>query len=272
MKERLARRCGFFLNWVKLANPALSLSLHEAATYKPFTVSSLFDLDEPNPNKLVASNKAGDLILHPTKLYWFRITSLETSLSQFLLETLAGPKCPPMPPVLGREFELAYITTDPIKHPWAATETYAHLLSLVASSQVNRPVSSRATKVKLLFVSPTTFKSNGRSLALPLPLQTFFSLANRWNTFSGHLIEPGFGEWLEENVSISSYELKSESVWLEGSASGPKLIGFRGWCEYISFSPDEDYNYVLDLLTRFAFFAGVGYKTTWGFGQVIASG
>ena len=211
------------------------------------------------------------MLLNPNQLYWFRITSLEASLSEFLVESLAGPAAPALPPVLNREFELVYVTTGPAKHPWAATETYPNLLSMVAAAQLNRRT-SRTTKVKLLFTAATTFKSNGRSLALPLPVQTFLSLANRWNAFSNQPIEVAFGEWLEQNVSISSYELKSELIWLEGSPTGPKLVGFRGWCEYVSFSSDEEWNYLLDLLARFAFFSGIGYKTTWGFGQALAIG
>ena len=261
-----------FLNWVKLANPALSVSLHETATYKPFTVSALAAWNgEFIPTSSIFTTKSQDLILTPGQLYWFRITSLEASLSEFLVESLAGPAAPALPPVLNREFELVYVTTDAAKHPWAATETYPNLLSMVATAQLNRRA-SQTTKVKLLFTSATTFKSNGRSLALPLPVQTFFSLANRWNAFSNQPIEAAFGEWLEQNVSISSYELKSELIWLEGSPTGPKLVGFRGWCEYVSFSSDEEWNYLLDLLARFAFFSGIGYKTTWGFGQALALG
>ncbi len=237
-----------FVNWVKLANPSLSAALHAQTSDKPFTVSNLLTRSEANPVISSGITRAGDLILTPSQLYWFRVTSLEDSLSRFLVEILAGSTAPALPSVLGREFEVVYITIDPHKHQWAASETYSNLLNLMESASDLKPVSLGKTfKAKLLFVSPTTFKSNGRALPLPLPLQTFSSLRKRWNAFSGHLIDPGFAEWVEGNVSISSYELKSELVWLEGSAGGARLVGFRGWCEYISFSPDDEYNFLFDL-------------------------
>lgn len=256
-----------FLNWLRSADPILSQELHDIDDIKPFTVSGLSLLnDNPLPGYFPK-----DLTLHPRNSYWFRVTSLNPELSARLLHYFQRADRPPFPAVLGREFSVSAISFQPEEHPWAGITSYAELVTASLKEPPAGKNSKNGGKVTLNFCSPTTFKSDGRSLPIPLPMQTFSSLMKRWNRFSPYPLDEVFLSFLEETVSISGYELKSEMVWLDGSKGGAKLVAFQGWCEYTCFSRNEDWVKAVDLLSRFAFFSGVGYKTGWGFGQTIAS-
>ncbi len=244
---------GLFFKWLAGQDASLSARLHDLAGPKPFTVSALQPLVAIPPSRAERNN---DLILSPQAKYWFRMTSIEAEFSRFLLEYFYAQP-PSQFEILKHRFEVERVIFNPQEHPWAATSTFAGL---------NEPVTSSA-KVKLQFHSPTTFKAQGRSRPLPLPEQTFNSLLTRWNNYASQPIDPAFSTWVSENLAISGYELRTELALMEGSRQGAKLIAFRGWCEYTALQSDPAMLQTLHQLARFAFFSGVGYKTTMGFGQ-----
>jgi CRISPR-associated endoribonuclease Cas6 len=251
-----------FLNWLRAADPALSQELHDFEDIKPFTVSPLTEI---TGNMLPLANQ-GNLGLSPQKNYRFRITSLDAELSKAILRYFGGGDYPALPPILERRFNIEAITIKQEDNPWAGISSYEELTA-AALNEISPGKNGR--KFSLLFYSPTTFKSGGRSLPLPLPIQTFSSLLNRWNTFSPIPISNEFLSFVDETVAISGYDIKSELVWLDGSRGGARLVCFRGWCEYTCLSDDLEWVKALDLLTRFAFYSGIGYKTGWGFGQAL---
>ncbi len=236
---------GWFFNWLAAQNSSFATQLHDLPGSKPFTLSGL----QPYPSS------GPELMLYPAQTYWFRITSLDAALSELLLTRLiANP--PPTIKILRESLTLESCTTDAQQQPWAGQTTWQALAATPPTS-----------RYKLLFHSPTTFKSAGRSLPFPLPEHTFQSLAMRWHSFSQ--LPPAPGELAEPltQIGISSYNLQTELALLEGSMQGPKLVAFRGWCEYTAFGLALEWQSLFAALAQFAFYAGTGYKTGQGFGQ-----
>ncbi|NBT20456.1 MAG: CRISPR system precrRNA processing endoribonuclease RAMP protein Cas6, partial [Proteobacteria bacterium] len=151
------------------------------------------------------------------------------------------------------------------RSPWAGTGTCEALarLHLIGG---RRP----APRVELQFTTPTTFHSQGRSMPLPLPRLVFGSLLDRWNAFAPLRIDPEILVVVEQACTIARYDLRTEAVPLGGGLQ----IGFVGRCTYglppgRGIRPADEYAWrVLHLLASFAFFAGVGAKTTMGMGTV----
>ncbi|MEI6044743.1 MAG: CRISPR system precrRNA processing endoribonuclease RAMP protein Cas6 [Chloroflexota bacterium] len=249
---------GFFFHWLTGEKPEMASKLHDLNGPKPFTVSGvqrgLPQTDKPTDS---ANNS-----------YWFRLTSMDEQLSELLLKRF-GRNLPLHLEVLGSSFEIEEVTADSREHSWAATISWKELMNMSVADASSNPI-GKAFKTQLFFYSPTTFKSEGRSLPLPLPNQTFRSLVTRWNNFSQLPLDPAFFDFLEEDLVISGYDLRSELALMEGSRRGAKLLCFRGWCEYSAFTSEIRWMQILRLMSYFAFFSGVGYKTTMGFGQTIA--
>lgn len=119
--------------------------------------------------------------------------------------------------------------------------------------------------VSLRFISPTGFKSGGQQLLFPLPRTLFGGLLARWRTFVNPEAWPGLEEELV-GVAVGAYSLETRAIQGKG---GTVLRGCVGDARY-DFSPlSPEGIRACGVLARFSFFAGVGYKTTQGMGQVI---
>lgn len=119
-------------------------------------------------------------------------------------------------------------------------------------------------KVSFYFLSPTSFRRQGQQLLFPLPELIFGNLLNRWNQLSSFPFEKidveEFGR-----IMISQYNLSTEMI----KFSNYKVIGFKGKVLY-SFPRNLSADLILLIKTMilFAPYAGVGYKTSMGMGQV----
>jgi CRISPR-associated endoribonuclease Cas6 len=67
-----------------------------------------------------------------------------------------------------------------------------------------------------------------------------------------------------ECLGISRYKLSTRAVSGKG---GSVHIGFVGECQYTALRYDRYWQGVIQLLTDYAFYAGIGYRTTAGMGQ-----
>lgn len=265
---------GIFFSWLRGSDPALADALHELRR-KPFTVSNLFPLEKVQGGDIFMP--LGDLALDPAKLYWFRVTSLHSQLTEFLTERFL--RQPPLSLVVDKQFsrqgekqifKVVKVTIDKADHPWAGSTTWQSLAQAsVFADEASKPVTER---VKLIFFSPTTFRARDRLFPVPMPEQTFISLAENWNSHSPVPLDYAFGGFLVEHVGINAYNLQTDLVVLEGGKQGGKLVCFRGWCEYRNFERNSEWSGVLLTLARYAFYAGVGYKTTMGLGQTLLIG
>jgi len=137
--------------------------------------------------------------------------------------------------------------------PWAGTKPW---------DEFGRGASSRA--IRLHFCTPTAFRQGDLDLPLPLPRLVFRSLLARWNAFAPISL-PLDGEMIDRTVALSSVQIKTR-MFFDGRSHIP---GFVGPVELriMRRAPDEIVH-ALHILAEFAFFAGVGRKTTHGMGLV----
>ena len=223
-----------FLNLISEHEPHLAGELHDREERKPFTTSILKD-------------KNGEFL---------RLTTYSTPLSELLLKILAD-KPPSYIEVDKKPISIERWCLEDFQHPEARKATYYELIGRWLSGR-NLPRS-----IKLKFLSPTTFRSGGRNLPLPLPHLVFGSLIEGWNSFAPFAIGSEVKEFIERAVVISGFRLHSELV----SIAGGKQVGFMGHCTYTVTEENPFALACLHLLADFAFYCGTGAKTTMGMGQ-----
>lgn len=115
------------------------------------------------------------------------------------------------------------------------------------------------------FLSPTTFKRENFDYPLPEPRLVFSGLLRKWNRFSPVKIERGLLKELTERLTVSGCWIKTKKSEI---MEGAKLTGFFGRVFFYAFSKNPSVLKALNALADFAQFAGVGRKTTMGFGSV----
>lgn len=113
------------------------------------------------------------------------------------------------------------------------------------------------------FLSPTSFRHRGKQIILPQPELVFQSLLRRWNAFSPIKLATNLKDYFTQ-ILVSRYDLKTELV----EFSRFKIIGFKGEVTYsLPKSMKKEIKKELNCLADYAFYAGVGAKTTMGMGQ-----
>jgi len=122
--------------------------------------------------------------------------------------------------------------------------------------------------VALTFQSPTMFRHQAHDLLFPEPRLVFGSLLRSWNDHCQPRIDPSLGERLLATTVISRYRLATTSIPFP---QFPQR-GFTGNCVYAFVPWDEAVCQLARLLGEFARFAGVGYKSSMGMGQVVPAG
>lgn len=93
-------------------------------------------------------------------------------------------------------------------------------------------------------------------------------MLNRWNSFSQLTLDAAWLDNINQIIGLRGYDLQTELALMENSSKGTKLVCFRGWCEFTSFAKEPQINEMLCLLALCAFYSGIGYKATQGFGQL----
>jgi CRISPR-associated endoribonuclease Cas6 len=243
-----------FLRTVSESDPALAETLHlPDMPLRPFTVSTLQGADRINK---------GQLILSPDETYWLRFTVLYPPIfERFMERFLQGEGRPVVR--LGRALLLIKeIVATPEGHPWAGYTSWAALASQ------DQP----AAEITLDFVSPTAFGFGQQPwgkkiMVLPLPETVFSSLARVWNTLVPHHLQldrQALRDYLKEHVVVKRIDnLSTQMLRFKRSYQ----VGFVGRVTYGLMQDDAFFRGQLNALADFAFYSGVGYKTTMGMGQ-----
>jgi CRISPR-associated endoribonuclease Cas6 len=226
---------GWFLDWVSSVDPPRAAVLHACRQVKPFTVSSL---------------------RRDRGVIWLRLTAFECDLANWLIRHL-DTDLPEETTIDGVVYEVSAVHAEPGRHPWAGWTTYRDLVDHHLNGW------EAEERVTLLFASPTTFRSGGVNVPIPLPDLVFGSLADRWAAYSPVALDEAIRVVTAGQVVISRYRLQTHAVQLKKSYQ----VGFTGSCEFTILAKNPYWRQVCALLADFAFYSGVGYKTTQGLGQ-----
>jgi CRISPR-associated endoribonuclease Cas6 len=197
------------------------------------------------------------LHLEPGGAYHVRFTGLTEQVSAHLQALAEGP--PATVELDDAPLQVVSATLDPAHHPWAGSTTYEALSAPYLLART-RP----APQAEIEFAAPTAFRSAGRTLPLPLPELVYGGLAMRWNHFAPVSISEEVRRYAEECLAISRYRLKTVALKAKGASL---QIGFVGHCRYTALNRDRYWLGLVQLLTDYIFFAGVGYQTAAGLGQ-----
>ena len=228
-------------------DPALAQRLHDAEGPRPFTASTL-----------IGPTRQGRL--DPEAVYRLRFTGLTPEVSQALLtarrEGLLAPDH--LLDLAGWTFR---VLPDPEEadDPWQAATTYQELSADLLTARA-----APARTWTLLLAAPTTFHVAGKHVPFPMPGWVFGSLLNKWNAFAPVTFPPEARRYAEEVVAVTRYQLSTRAVPLKG---GALRIGAVGRVTYRALSYDRYWMSVMEVLARFALFAGVGAGAAYGLGQ-----
>lgn len=275
---------------------ALANELHDPHQVKPYAVSGLLlpDSTLPIDGAIEVEDRA-----------WVRLVGLRADVVTALDKSISDPRVfapgerDQLPankrPAVWKEDGITFVQfnydrwiveistwTD---HPWAGQATYDGLIR-------HHLAATPPKAIQFEFVSPTAFSSAGLNIPLPDPLHVFESLQQRWNALNplpaAFSLPDTFMDFMRHFVPLTEYSAHSEIVQLDTTE-----IGFCA--ERVKFAikshtkvnkrlrvkhPDradalEAFNGLRDdlaqgiaLLSDFAFFSGVGIKTTTGMGMV----
>ena len=243
-----------FLHTIRQADRALAEVLHNAPLpLKPFTVSPLLGVPQAQD---------GRVTIVPTRTYTLRFTVLYPPIfQQFMARFLRGDGRPTLR--LGpAEFAISEVLATPGASPWSGYTSFAQL------HHDARP----QREITLEFTSPTAFsfgtKPWGRKfVVLPDPTLVFRSLLRSWNGFTSpqFVMDRGLLDYVADNVIVRRHRIQTQMLRYRKHPQ----IGFVGQVTYgLMGSEQEEERRSLNALADLAFYAGVGYHTTMGMGQV----
>jgi CRISPR-associated endoribonuclease Cas6 len=285
-----------FLDIIRAVDPDLATALHASRGRKPFTVSPLYGL--PRPQESHVPVRRG-------RMAWLRFTLLggelfATFTRRFLitpsptlplqggagkedtlkgetnLETFQPSNLPrgggPTIRMGTIDFAVSEVLTTPGSHAWAGYTPLSGLERTWGERRLDRG----AWNIDLRFASPTVFSRGTRDglgkwmEPFPSPALLFGSLAAAWNQVSPRPVDKAaVRAYAEETVVVGLYHMSSRMVryW------GQPQIGATGRISYLlKDRRDQPMIRTLNCLADFAFYSGVGYKTTMGMGQVRREG
>ena len=225
-----------FLNIIKEADVNLSQELHDKNIPKEFTVSNIFGTD----------SKGFELV--EGHYYLFRVTFLRDTIYKIFTSEI----CKNI--LLSKEIFIEDIPLS-IEEIIYKDSKYSGVMS---------KIDKKYKKYKLIFKTPTLFKSGDYFVRYPEMNLLFKSLLNKYNLYSEEKIDENILEYLNElNYEKINVRLKKEYL------NNYFLEGFIGEVIIRIDSKNEDLIEDINTLLNFAFYCGVGTKSSIGFGQVL---
>ncbi len=227
-------------------DPALAAALHDGSSLRPFTASTLM-------------GRMADGRLDAAGSYALRFTGLTRLVSQRLAQAAqpGGPLAPGAVLHLDYQpFRVEAAQSD--GHPWAGRAGYAELAAATLAGDPPR-------QIGFLLASPTSFRSAGKQVPLPLPELLFGSLLDRWNAFAPLAFPADVRRYAQECLAVARYSLRTRPV---AAKEGGMRVGAAGQISYVTLHYDRYWMGVLASLAGFACYSGVGGGTAMGLGQV----
>ncbi len=240
-----------FLNLIAMFDLALSQQLHNEHGYRPFTVSSLVGVQA----------RGGKILLRRGQAYYLRVTLLDGGTIWHRLCTHFLEAGPIAVSLSSAELQLTRMLSTPSADTtgWVNVSDWHTLATLPAKRLI-----------RLYFASPTAFHMGDREFLLfPESLPLWESLLRVWNAYAPQRYQMDkemIRTCIAGDISTEGCELHTETLHF------PKYVqkGFLGTCQYTVQKHAEQASF-LTTLAAFAYYAGVGYKTTMGMGQVQVS-
>jgi CRISPR-associated endoribonuclease Cas6 len=242
------------LDVVRAQSPALAEELHDESILRPFTASTL-----------MGRFPEGKLDLE--QVYRLRLTAIEAQTAAILQQATQEGHL-----AVGGLVEMDYLpfrvlpnppsqgeATPAGQNPWEAQTSYQELSEPYLLAKESPP-----RRITLQFTSPTTFKSGGKHVPIPLPELVFGSLLERWNAYAPIAFPEEVKRYAAECLAVARYRLTSRAAPL--SASNLR-VGAVGEVSYTSLNYDRYWMSVIATLAEFALFSGVGAGTSQGLGQ-----
>lgn len=243
-----------FLDIIQAVEPDLAQQLHAKNQRRPFTVSPLWGLGRA---------RGGEMTIKPNQEVSLRFTLLGDALFAALLRHFVEVGRLTAIRLHALEFQITDILAAPGSHLWAGYNT---------ADELWRQAQPNQRKIILDLESPTVFSRSSKNglgkfmEPFPSPPMLFGSLAAKWNAHVPHRLDKkAIRDYAEETVVVGEYKLESRMFryW------GQPQIGTTGRVTYrLKDKRNPEMNHLLNLLADFAFYGGVGYKTTMGMGQV----
>jgi CRISPR-associated endoribonuclease Cas6 len=237
-----------FLNLIGQFNPALSARLHDEPRYRPYTVSPLYG------GKILGERMA----LKRVQPCHLRVTLLDSGGIWSALQTYYQETRPIYMELGDADFRLIRMLiesgTGPTK--WAGYADWQMLATIAAQSIIT-----------MNFSTATAFSLGERQFCLfPEPSLVWGSLLRTWNRYAPvrmYMEKQTIHESLGRHIAVTACKLHHAFLHF------PTYVqkGFVGRCTY-HLNADQQLAEHLTTLAAFAQYAGVGYKTTMGMGQV----
>lgn len=241
---------GFFHFLVGASDSELGSHLHHGPIPRPFTLSPLVGGVVQGTHLFVS---------RATRCY-IRLTLLNGRDIWDRLQAYVFENGPIVCRLGTAEFSLTRLISTPSPHYplWVGCTDWEHLATLPSQHHIT-----------FSFQAPTTFSKGERQFTLfPEPLRVWDSLLRVWNSYAPehlHLEKERVRQALvNQEVVVTHCDLQTQTLHYSHFLQK----GFLGSCSYHIQSDDERVASDLTALAALAPYAGLGYKTTMGMGQV----
>jgi CRISPR-associated endoribonuclease Cas6 len=233
---------GAILSKIQKYRPEIADHLHEKNKIRPYSISPLY----PHNGKIYRTRR-GEIKVKEGDTLQFDFGALTTDLGQEILKINLTKKI---------VFKLASVSFD-IKSIQIEQLEPKELLK-----------AEKCFRFRIEFLTLTYFNIMKQDFPMrfPDPRYLFSNIATIWNanqSDNGIFIDQDdFFDWLENNVSISGYKLRTRTAYI---AKGAPVIGCKGWVHY-RLSENLKYHKWIHALCKFAEISNVGGGRTAGFG------
>lgn len=231
---------GWFFKVLKQADEILSAALHENISDKSFTVSSFLNHNVSKPVEIEEG-----------KSYIIRITLLEDTIFELFTNQVFEEKMRNEPvQIEDVKFSVEGYLLSQV-HKWSGFTSEEELFKIPHSENL----------IQIRFYTPTCFRIGDLHLREPDPEKVFTSLLRKFNKYSSIKIDESIAERFKE-IKIKEQDTIQKRVYL------PNFY-IQGFVGKVVFEIPDDENLLLaaHVLSEFAFYSGVGYKSTMGLGQ-----
>lgn len=229
-----------FLERISRTDERMGQVLHDAGIMPSFSISPIMNIGQhPGIVKYIIENEN----------YWVRIGILTEELEDLLFLSMERGMWRDPIQLEKHVFEIEKIILGTMEGlPWGGRNSY--------SEMIRNSLTCR--KISFFITSPVSFKKGDLHYPLPEPVLLFRNLLRRWNQFSEITLSDDFDF---ENVSFAHFDLKTHSFALR---KGGTVRGFTGKLTFIF---QDQISQLCHVLLQYAFYAGIGVKTTQGMGM-----